>query len=87
MLTREFMSSEESGTETLEDGSQRNILYVRPLPWRSMQVTTGFHRLDDKVNKRKSKHASQQTLVRKVGEQSDRLKPRGLPDQFWGFDN
>lgn len=87
VLTKEFMSSEESGTETLEDGSERNVLYIRPLPWRSAQVTSGLHRLDEKVKKRKTKHASQQTLTRKIGDISGRAKPDGFPNQFWGFDN
>lgn len=78
------MSSEDSGTEILEDGSERNVLYVRPLPWRSNQVTSGLHRLDEK---RKTKHASQQTLTRKVGDVSIRPKPDGFPSLFWGFDN
>ena len=87
VLTKEFMSSEDSGTEILEDGSERNIMFVRRLPWRSMEVTTGLHRLDDKINKRKTKHATQQTLTRKEGEVSDRPKPSGFAPNFWGFVN
>lgn len=82
------MSSEDSGSETLEDGSKRAVLYVRPLPWRSSMATTGLHRLDEKVKKQKSKHASQQTLTRKVGSVSTRPKPNnGFSSQFWGFEN
>ena len=87
ILTREFMSSEESDKEMLEDGSERTVLYVKPLLWRSTQVTTGLHRLDEKINSRKSKTGIQQTLTRKRGDFSHRGKPDGYPPQFWGFDN
>ena len=72
VLTREFMSSEESDKETLEDGSERTVLYVKPLFWRSTQVTTGLHHLDEKVNSRGSKSGIQQTLTRKRGDFSHR---------------
>ena len=82
------MSSEDSGSETLEDGSKRAVLYVRPLPWRSSMARTGLHSLDEKVKKQKTKHASQQTLTRKVGSTSTRPKPRaGYSIKFWGFEN
>ena len=89
VLTKEFMSSEDSGTEILEDGSERNIMYVRRLPWRSVEVTTGLHCLDDKINKRKTKLATRQTLIRKEGDVSDRPKPiaSGFAPNFWGFVN
>ena len=82
------MSNEDSGSETLEDGSKRAVLYVRPLPWRSSMATTGLHQLDEKVKKQKTKHASHQMLTRKVGSLSTRLKPTaGYSSQFWGFEN
>ena len=88
VLTKDFMSSEDSGKETLEDGSERTVLYVRPLPWRSIQVSTGFHRLDEKLKSQlKSSTGIQQTLLRKVGDNSNRSKPVGYPPQFRGFDN
>ena len=87
VLLKDFMSSEESGKETLEDGSERSVLYVRPLPWRSVQVSRGFHHLDEKVKKQKTRTGIQQTLVRKNGEVSKRLKPGGYPPEFWGFGN
>lgn len=80
------MSSEDSATETLEDCSERSILYMR-LPWRLAQVTAGLHRLDEKVKKRKTKQSSQLMQARKVGDVSERAKPDGFPNQFWGFDN
>ena len=49
---------------------------------------TGLHSLDEKVKKQKTKHASQQTLTRKVGSTSTRPKPTaGYSSQFWGFEN
>ena len=87
ILTRDFMSKEGCGSETLEDGSRRAVLYVRPLPWRSTQVTVGLHRLDGKVKKQITKRASQKMLTCEVGDTSDRPKPSGYPNQFWGFDD
>ena len=87
VLIKDFMSSEDSGKETLEDGSECPVLYIRPLPWRSIQVTTAFHRLDEKLKSQKSRTGIQQTLVRKVGDVSNRSKPAGYPSQFWAFDN
>ena len=85
-MMKDFMSSEESGKETMEDGSERTVLYIKPLPWRSVHLTTGFHRLDDKVKTIKSKTGIQQTLARKIGDISNRSKPTGYPPDFWGFD-
>lgn len=58
MLTKDFMSCEDSATETLEDGSEHSVIYIPPLACRSMQVITGLHRLDDNVkgNTLPSKH-------------------------------
>ena len=49
VLIKDFMSSEDSGKQMLKDGSECTVLYVKPLPWRSIQVTTGFHHLDEKL--------------------------------------
>ncbi len=47
----DFMSSEESAVEENLDGSQRHVLYVSDLWWRAKNVSSFFHRLDEKGSK------------------------------------
>jgi len=46
VLVPDFMSSEDSGVEQLEDERSRTVFYIKPLPWRHPQVTKFFHQLD-----------------------------------------
>ena len=84
ILTKEFMSSESSGIETLEDGSERSVIIVKPLQWRGAKAMRFLKRLDAKAMNKKSRQSIQQTLPRVVGESSTRPKP-SMPDNFWGF--
>ena len=70
-MTKDFTSSEESGKETMEDGYERTVLYIKPLRWRPVQQTTGFHPTNDKVKTLKSKNGIQQTLALKIGDISN----------------
>ena len=38
IMTKDFMSSEESGEEELDDGEKRQVLLVKPLHWRALKV-------------------------------------------------
>lgn len=38
ILVKSFMSSEESGSEELPDGISRQVMFVKPLPWRHPKV-------------------------------------------------
>ena len=82
MVVREFISSEESGEEDIGNGEKRQVLLVKPLPWRSAKVDRFFNQLDHKAPKNKSK---QQTLPRVIGERSTRPKPAGFSEDFFGF--
>ena len=85
VVVKEFISSEESGEEDLENGGKRQVLLVKPLPWRSAKVSRFFGQLDHKAQKNKSKQSKQQTLPRVVGENSTRSKPAGFSENFFGF--
>ena len=71
VLVLSFMSSEESG----EDESEQPVIYVKPLPWRHPQVNKFFMQMDDRIERKKSKHAKIQTLPCVQGQVSQR------PDQ------
>ena len=85
ILVKSFMSSEESGTEQLDDGSTRPVIFVKPLPWRHAKVTKFLGQLSFIIEKGKSKRAKQQTLPRVEGEVSSRPKPQEFPSDFWGY--
>lgn len=73
MITSEFMSSEESGSNS-DDG----CFVKKELQWRSQRVTAFFAKLDESVNKSKSIFAKRQTRQRVlVAEQSQRKMPSG----------
>lgn len=76
------MSSESSGVEQMEDGTDRPVIVVKPLQWRGAKATRFLKRLDAKAVHKKSRQSIQQTLPRVVGENSTRPKP-ALPDDLW----
>lgn len=59
VVVKEFISSEESGEEDLENGWKQQVLLVKPLPWRSAKVSRFFSQLDHKAQKNKSKQSKQ----------------------------
>ena len=81
VLVLSFMSSEESG----EDESEQPVIYVKPLAWRHPQVNKFFMQMDDRIERKKSKHAKIQTLPRVQGQVSQRPRPTEFPHNFWGF--
>lgn len=85
ILTKEFMSSEHSDIEEMEDGATRSVLVIKPLPWRGDKANRYLKRLDSKANSKKSVQSKQQTLQRVIGSNSTRPKPSLFPDEFWGF--
>ena len=85
VVVKEFISSEESGDEDIGNGEKRQVMLVKPLPWRSAKVDRFFNQLDHKAQKNKSKQSKQQTLPRVVGEHSTRPKPAGFSEDFFGF--
>ena len=85
ILRKEFMSSECSDMEVLDDGSERPVIAVKPLPWRSGKANRLSCRLDNMTTSKLSKQSVQQTLPRVIGETSARPKPLDIPEDFWGF--
>lgn len=84
VVTKDFMSSEESGEENVGDGA-RQVIFIKVLPWRAPKVNRFFKTLDHKASKNKSRQSRQQTLPRVVGRYSNRSKPIGFADDFFGF--
>ena len=84
IMSKDFMSSEESGEEIL-DGERKSVIQVRPLPWRASCLQRILKQLDRKMDRRKSKQSRQQTLPRVVGSVSTRSRPFGFADDFFGF--
>ena len=82
ILNKEFMSSESSGEEELEDGTKRSVLSVKRIPRRSPKANRILNRLDEKAKKNMSKQSLQQTRTRVIGPVSDRSKPVTLSDDF-----
>ena len=85
ILRKELMSSECSDMEVLDDGSERPIIAVKPLSWRSGKANRLLRRLDNRTKSKLSKQSIQQTLPRVIGEASTRPKPLDIPEDFWGF--
>ena len=85
VLTKDFISSEESGEEVLDNGRKQPVLKVKFLPWRATRVNKVFKRFDEKAMKVQTKQSLQQTLPRVCGHSSTRPKPLGFSDDFWGF--
>lgn len=79
-LRHELISSEDSETETDEEGGKCFQFTVRPLPWRSDKVSSFFSQLDAKSAKYQSKKSSLMTHKRVHGLPSDRPKPDVLPE-------
>ena len=86
ILVKSFMSSEESGIEETQDGGERSVMVIKPLPWRHPKVNKFLGQLSTISDKEKSKRAKQQTLPRVQGESSSRPKPPEFAPDFWGFD-
>ena len=84
VVVSEFISSEESGEED-RDGEKRQVIQVKILPWRAPKVDRFFKTLDHKASKSCSRQSRQQTLPRVVGCRSNRPKPTGFTDDFFGF--
>ena len=71
MLIKEFMSSEESTSE-----SEESSLLKRTLPWRSSKVTNFFYDLDQQTDASKSTQSKRQTKPRTLsGVESTRPIP------------
>ncbi len=80
VLIKEFISSEESALETVDDACNS----VKPLPWRGPKAQRLMNRLDEKYSSNQTKQSAIQTIPRVLGESSIRLKP-SFPDDFRGF--
>ena len=83
VLTKDFMSSEESGEEDIGNDTTRRVLFIKQLKWRSSGVNRFFNKLDQKLDKAKSEHAKQQTLPRVLGHFSCRSKPLCFGENFF----
>ena len=83
VLVPSFMTSEESRNK--EDGQP--TLYIKPLPWRSTEVTEAFKVLDSMAFELKSRRAISQMFKRSTcGTNSERPKPVAeFGEKFWGF--
>ena len=80
------MSSEESSEEFDKDQVHHSVLKVKPLSWRSPQVTKLFKKMDEKTAKCKTKRGKRQTIPRVLGDTSSRPKPVSeFGPEFWGF--
>lgn len=73
VLTLDIMSSEESGVEADDD-----VLYVRPLPWRSEKVVDMLKILDEKAMSGKSR-LSRRQRKRRVRLQTSSSDQRPTP--------
>ena len=87
VLVKEFMSSESSAEEEMDDGSSRPVMVVKPLPWRSRSAVRVLKRLGRVTDRTKSKQSIKQTLPRVSGEISSRPKPTIFSNNFWGLDS
>ena len=66
------MSSEESGEELGEE-----VMFVKPLPWRSEKFNAFISRIDTQIDSEKSDLAKRLSKRRLCGETSTRPRPAG----------
>ena len=90
IMTKDFMSSEESGEDNNGAGDaieKTQVLYIRPLTWRAPKLNRFFKSLDHKAEKKRTRQGKQQTLPRLIGAPSRRPKPIGFNEDFFGFNS
>lgn len=78
ILTMEFMSSEESGSESgsgNEMGTRRKVFIQHPLSWRSNEANRMIESLDRKTLRRRSESAKEMCRCRRTGEASVHTTP------------
>lgn len=78
ILTLDFMSSEETGSESdsgNEAATRRKIFLSRPLSWRSPEANAFIESLDRKITRRRSARAKEMCRLRRVGPPSSRSPP------------
>lgn len=78
ILTMEFMSSEESGSESgsgSEMGTRRKVFIQHPLSWRSNEANRMIESLDRKTLRRRSERAKEMCRCRRTGEASVHTTP------------
>ncbi len=82
ILTLDFMSSEESGSESGsgdETATRRHIFLSRPLNWRSVDANNFFESLDRKITRRRSDRAKEMCRLRRTDLPSSRSPPGNDP--------
>lgn len=82
ILELEFMSSEETGSESgsgAEMMERRKVFLVRPLNWRSVEANNYIESLDRKVTRRRSDRAKEMCRLRRTGLSSSRSPPADSP--------
>ena len=85
IMTKDFMSSEESCEEELDDGEKRQVLQVLlvKLRWRVLKVNRFFQKMDSKMAKLYKRNWLN-SRPRMIGSYSTRSQPVGFAqDLFW----
>lgn len=92
VLTADFMSSEDSEYEDVEQGqssgsemddvqpTKKKKLIKHKLPWRSRELQSILDSLDRKMDRRRDARAKKMCLEVVMGADSNRPKPDGMPE-------
>ena len=72
---KDFIYSDSSGEEELDDGSTRQVKNVKQLPWRGEKALHFFRRLDRLAKNEQLEQSIAQRMARVVGSDSLRPKP------------
>ena len=81
VLKLDLMSSEESG----EDDNREEVIYTKPLPWRSKKFSEFVARLDNQTASDMSSLAKRQKKKRLEGDDSTRPRPHPVDIPDWVF--
>ena len=81
VLKLDLISSEESG----KDDNGEEVIYTKPLPWRSKKFNEFVARLDIQTQSEMSSLAKRQKKKRIQGEQSERPRPHPGDNPDWVF--
>ena len=91
LMTNEYMSSEESlsesDNENIQDSDNNSdaeearvrVLCIRPIPWRSRELNDLMSSLDRKVARRQTQRSVRMTMQRRTGPNSSRQAPLNAP--------
>lgn len=87
VLILDFMSSEETGSDSGSGSETTKIFLTRPILWRSPDANNLMDSLDRKILRRRSERAKEMCRSRKIGQPSSRPMPPCQSATAWAVND